>query len=128
MMMNLVKYQMNHTLYAIKGIMTENHNDIRIGKLGTFSFKKGTYVYVGSAKRNIQSRIERHLKIDKKLHWHFDYLRPFLHVVEVETYGRDEGECQLFLRLLQEQNGGIPVQGFGSSDCRCESHLFYNRK
>jgi len=114
-----------HTLYAIKTVMTENHREITIGKLGIYDFQKGCYVYIGSAKRNIQSRINRHLKVDKKFHWHFDYLRPYLQVIEVETFSGVEGECELFQRLMKEQNGTIPVHGFGASDCRCAAHLFY---
>lgn len=118
-------FEPDHTLYAIKGRMTINHENIVIGKLGTFSFQKGLYVYVGSAKRNIQSRVERHIQIDKKQRWHFDYLRPFLEIADVETFSGEEGECKLFQRLMKEQSGIIPVRGFGSSDCRCPGHLFY---
>src|SRR5690606_41358644 len=37
----------------------------------------------------------------------------------------DEGECGLFQRLMSENNGSIPVRGFGSSDCKCPAHLFH---
>ena len=47
---------------------------LRIGKLGEFLLKKGIYIYTGSAKKNIDSRIKRHLCNKKKLHWHIDYL------------------------------------------------------
>ena len=47
---------------------------VQIGKLGVFRFPKGNYIYTGSAKRNIEKRIERHLSSNKKLHWHIDYL------------------------------------------------------
>jgi Uri superfamily endonuclease len=114
-----------HTLYAIKTRMNADYEDITVGKLGSFSFQKGIYVYVGSAKRNLQSRIERHKKTEKKLRWHFDYLRPFVEIVEINTYSGEEGECELFHRLMKEANGSIPVRGFGSSDCKCSSHLFY---
>lgn len=123
--MKPVKYEAIATLYAIKSIMADDNRDITIGKLGSFTFQKGIYVYVGSAKRNIKSRIDRHLKLEKKLHWHFDYLRPFVEILEVQTYSGDEGECQLFQRLMQENKGTIPVHGFGSSDCKCAAHLFY---
>ncbi|WP_280771735.1 GIY-YIG nuclease family protein [Salipaludibacillus daqingensis] len=124
-MIKHIKNGGNDTLYAIKAIMTLDTNDVTIGKLGSFSFQNGVYVYVGSAKRNIQSRIERHIKQDKKFRWHFDYLRPFVDIVEIQTYPGDEGECHLFHRLMKEYNGRIPVKGFGSSDCKCTSHLFY---
>jgi hypothetical protein len=31
-------------------------------------------VYTGSAKRGLDARIERHIRHDKALHWHIDYL------------------------------------------------------
>lgn len=114
-----------HTLYAIKAIMNKDRNEITIGKLGTFSFRKGMYVYVGSAKRNIEARINRHLKKEKKYHWHFDYLRPFVHIVDVTTFSGEEGECALFQRLMTEHGGEVVVKKFGSSDCDCTAHLFY---
>ena len=48
---------------------------IQVGKLGLFSFPKGSYIYAGSAKRNIEQRIERHLSSNKNLHWHINYFR-----------------------------------------------------
>lgn len=123
--MKPIKYESNHTLYAVRALMTKDYKEITIGKLGTFSFQKGLYVYVGRAKRNLQSRIERHIKLEKKQRWHFDYLRPFLQIIKIETYSGDEGECQLFQRLMVENKGHVPVRGFGSSDCNCKAHLFF---
>ncbi|MDN6640912.1 MAG: GIY-YIG nuclease family protein [Tetragenococcus sp.] len=117
--------QNEDTLYAIKGYLSEKQEHVQIGKLGCFSFEKGYYVYVGSAKRNIRSRISRHIQIEKKQHWHLDYLRPYLEIQEVQTYPGAEGECQLFARLRKQNEGSIPAKGFGSSDCQCVSHLFY---
>jgi Uri superfamily endonuclease len=114
-----------HSLYAVKGFLEEDRKDLAIGKLGVFSFRKGLYVYVGSARKNLQSRIARHLQMEKKLRWHFDYLRPYLKIVEVETFPGEEGECRLFQRLMTELGGIAPVRGFGSSDCGCAAHLFF---
>ncbi|WP_286171713.1 GIY-YIG nuclease family protein [Gracilibacillus phocaeensis] len=112
------------TLYAIQGYLSEEET-ITIGKLGTFDFDKGWYVYVGSAKRHITSRIQRHLQLQKKQRWHIDYLRPFLQMEAVQTYPGAEGECGLFQRLRTKHEGDLPVKGFGSSDCKCYTHLFY---
>ncbi|MBY7142562.1 GIY-YIG nuclease family protein [Virgibacillus sp. NKC19-3] len=114
------------TRYAIKTWLPEDIEAVTIGKLGQFHFPKGYYVYVGSAKRNIRSRVDRHLQVDKKKRWHIDYLRPYLQIQAVQTYSGVEGECELFQRLVQENGGTMPVKGFGSSDCRCFSHLFYS--
>jgi len=73
-------------LIIIKNNETQS---ITIGKLGNFVFPKGYYVYVGSAMRNLQKRISRHLSKDKKFHWHIDYLLAkvkiiFLHFMNLK--------------------------------------------
>ncbi|MGE5336851.1 MAG: DUF123 domain-containing protein, partial [Gemmatimonadota bacterium] len=45
-----------------------------IGRLGVFDFPAGRYLYTGSARRNLDARIARHLRGIKRLHWHIDYL------------------------------------------------------
>lgn len=119
-----VHLQEEHTLYAIRCHLSEE-KVITIGKLGTFTFPSGHYLYVGSAKRNIRARVNRHLKVEKKMHWHFDYLRPYVQVVKVETFDGAIGECGLFKRIADENKGILLVKGFGSSDCRCTTHLMY---
>lgn len=100
--------------------------DIRIGKLGAFHFPAGFYIYSGSAKRNIEARIKRHLSRDKKLRWHIDYLlnHPEAEVYDSKMFARDE--CT----LNQKVRGEIIARGFGASDCRnqCGSHLIYTGK
>ncbi len=94
---------------------------VRIGRLGSFDFPAGCYVYTGSALRNFEARVSRHLSTSKKMHWHIDYLlaAPGVSVREVRRYG--EAECF----VNQRTAGAVEVPGFGSSDCRagCGSHL-----
>ncbi len=96
---------------------------IRVGRLGKFDFTAGCYVYTGSARRNLESRIARHLRREKKLRWHIDYLlnHPAAEVTDVRVFTAPE--C----RVNQQAPGIIPVPGFGASDCRrgCKSHLKY---
>ena len=47
---------------------------VQVGRLGRFEFVAGDYVYTGSALRNFEARIRRHLSAVKKMHWHIDYL------------------------------------------------------
>ena len=70
-----------------------------------FSFQKGIYVYVGSAKRNILQRINRHKEFHKKLHWHFDYLRPYGTITRIITYDHSFGECELAENIRKKENG-----------------------
>lgn len=100
---------------------------LTIGKLGTFQFRPGFYLYVGSARRNLPARINRHLRQDKKLRWHIDYLLTQGEVVEVILVEED-AECQIANALREMPEVSLPIPGFGSSDCKCSSHLFYIRK
>lgn len=102
--------------------------EIKIGKLGKINFKKGHYVYVGSAMNSLESRINRHLNEEKKLHWHIDYLLKESEISDViYNVSTKKVECELSQYL---SNKTTSIKGFGCSDCMCESHLYYfkNRK
>ena len=96
--------------------------DLKIGKLGIYLFPVGSYVYAGSAKKNINKRIERHLS-KKKLHWHIDYLLNNDAAQIIDIKKSEMIECS----LNKKTNGTIIIKGFGSSDCNlcCGSHLKY---
>ncbi len=96
---------------------------VNIGRLGKASFKKGFYVYVGSAMANLSKRIERHRRIEKEHHWHIDELRAaaeFHSALPIRSSTRLE--CELAKALSRIATWSIPK--FGSSDCFCETHLF----
>ncbi len=96
--------------------------EIEVGALGMIEFREGYYVYVGSAQRNMKKRVERHLRKDKKLKWHIDYLLKYARVVDFfGVEAEKEWEEKLALRF-SELYPHIP--GFGSSDSRAPSHLF----
>lgn len=114
----------SHTLYAIY-LQVPSEKTIKIGKLGSYLFKKGMYIYVGSAKRNIVSRVNRHKCEQKPLRWHFDYLRPYGTITKIISYEKALGECELAEKIRKEVGGSYPIKRFGSSDCRCTSHLIY---
>lgn len=94
---------------------------VRVGRLGYIDFPAGLYVYTGSALRNFEARVARHLSVTKKMHWHIDYLlaAPGVEVRDVRRYG--ETECVVNQALA----GQILAMGFGASDCQagCGSHL-----
>lgn len=96
---------------------------LTIGRLGSFEFPTGLYLYFGSALNGLEGRIRRHLQRDKKLHWHVDYLASVADMEQVwwQT-GRERKECGWAQRAVRE-GGEVIARGFGSSDCRCETHL-----
>lgn len=95
---------------------------INVGSLKMIAFPRGNYAYVGSAMGGFKSRLNRHLKSDKKPRWHIDYLlnRAFISsIILVKT--EERLECAI-AQTLNRQFMSVP--GFGCSDCRCRSHLF----
>ena len=104
-------------------IIEVNKNQyLKIGKKLKIDFKKGYYVYVGSAMNNLESRVKRHLSKTKKLHWHVDYLLKNNEITEV-IYNLDEKvECDISQKLAKNNTF---IKDFGCSDCDCESPLYY---
>ena len=97
---------------------------IQVGKLSGFLFRKGYYVYTGSARRGLKARIERHKRREKKLYWHIDYFLESGTVIDVRTYTQGVlTECELNKKIFHLEGAEIPAPGFGSSDCNCPSHL-----
>jgi sugar fermentation stimulation protein A len=99
--------------------------NVETGALGTLHFAAGWYIYAGSARKNLSSRINRHLRrVRKKQHWHIDYLSLWAEQIKAyPIYSYRNLECDLARAL--ENLGGQGIPGFGSSDCACKSHLFY---
>jgi sugar fermentation stimulation protein A len=99
--------------------------EIETGALGPLPFEAGWYVYSGSARKNLASRINRHLrKQGKQKHWHMDYLTPWAAAMKaLPILSYRNLECDLAREL--GGLGGRAVPDFGSSDCRCGSHLYF---
>jgi len=111
-------------VYCLK-ISVREDVDIAVGALGIIHFKSGFYAYIGSAQNNLEKRVARHLSSSKKIRWHIDYLLEHPSVIVSEVLCKEAGkseECHI-ASLLANTADSIPR--FGSSDCRCKSHLFY---
>jgi Uri superfamily endonuclease len=101
---------------------------VEVGALGSITFPKGEYVYVGSALNSLEPRIERHVLTSTGdhavTHWHIDYLlrEPAVSIQQVYAIETNERiECSIAANVADH---GEPVKGFGCSDCRCVSHLY----
>jgi Uri superfamily endonuclease len=106
-------------------IHLKQNSQIKVGKLGEINFKGGYYIYVGSAMNSLGARIKRHLRENKKLFWHVDYLLSVQDAkIDYVMYviSDDKLECTL---ASQISKNGTLISGFGCSDCKCGSHLFY---
>ena len=97
--------------------------DIIVGKLGYVSFPTASYAYVGSAMNGLRARVARHIRYEKKPHWHIDYL---LKEAEIEEIILCPSEARLECSLAQTLDRELEsIPGFGSSDCKCQSHLYF---
>ena len=97
---------------------------IKIGALGKIEFKKGYYLYTGSAMNSLIPRLKRHLSKNKKLHWHIDYLLKNAEIEEIIfTDSLKKIECQIADNINTLEN----IPNFGCSDCQCTSHLHYTK-
>jgi Uri superfamily endonuclease len=101
---------------------------LEIGRLGRRYFAPGWHVYVGSALGpGGLKRALRHARLaqnrDRTPKWHIDYLllSPRFSLEAIYCAPTDDpAECAVARGL-----GGPSVPGFGCSDCRCTSHLFF---
>ena len=98
--------------------------NVDVGALGRVNFEKGLYAYVGSAQNNLEKRIKRHLRKTKQKFWHIDYLLDDDNVKVLKVFYKHAGkseECKAASRIAERS---VSIKGFGSSDCKCRSHLF----
>lgn len=101
---------------------------LKVGRLGHFNLVSGFYVYVGSAlgSGGLRARLRHHLKPAKRPHWHVDYFSLLTPPKAIcAAHGNHRREHDWAMRLGQLPNATQPIPGFGASDCRCVSHLYY---
>ena len=101
---------------------------IQIGRLGALQLQLGFYVYVGSAlgPGGVRARLAHHLKLSRRPHWHIDYLRAHTKVEEI-CYRLDTRRLEHVWaeHIGLAKGASVPLVGFGSTDCRCKSHLVF---
>lgn len=100
---------------------------ISVGALGDIHFKDGYYTYIGSARSDNFSRIDRHKRTDTgendTQHWHIDYLLSSPNVTLERAFTTHSiNECELAKSLQLDE-----IDEFGSSDTDCTSHLKYSQ-
>jgi Uri superfamily endonuclease len=106
---------------------------LEVGSLGSMSFLEGFYVYTGSAMGSggISARISRHLRSEKKVFWHIDYLIGTQSIKVFALFSAESKrklECNVNKSIVSNLDASI-VSGFGSSDCLtvCGGHLLFMR-
>lgn len=110
-------------------ILKLNHEkSIQVGKLGKFKFAPGFYAYIGSAfgPGGLGGRMKHHFKSTAKPHWHIDYLKNFTSIEQVWFSEQQIRREHNWAKLMSQMDGvSVGIKGFGCSDCKCETHLFY---
>ncbi len=101
---------------------------LEIGSLGEIKFVKGFYIYIGSALSpgGLAKRVERHLRSEKKLFWHIDYLlNSSLAEISAVAWIADQQklECSISQEIDKLVDLVSSISHFGSSDCKCKGHL-----
>jgi len=122
---------MNSGVYVVKAWLERNKRfsfykpgSVKDRKYGKHKFSPGFYLYVGRAMRNLGARIRRHQMDKKAIHWHIDRLlrkADGMMAFMYENYDA-KNECRIAGEFMKKYDC---VDGFGSSDCKCRSHLFY---
>lgn len=109
-------------------LLIEVRGELSIGALGRQKFD-GLYAYVGSAQGpGGFKRVARHCRVASgrapARRWHIDRLLQHgrLEAVFIRETADPGAECALAAELGEILPPAVP--GFGSSDCRCPTHLF----
>jgi Uri superfamily endonuclease len=99
--------------------------DIRLNKKEPVRLPSGWLVYAGSAKGpgGLRARLARHLRAEKRPHWHVDQLTVRADEILALPVA-DGNECEIVATLLGHPAFSVAVAGFGNTDCAiCDSHL-----
>lgn len=108
-------------------LLMENLEDqnVEVGKLGKVQFKPGFYVYVGSGMTNLEKRVKHHQLKKKSYHYHIDYITPKVMKIKKPFLIRTNERMESELAIEVEKVCDEMIEGFGCSDTKEKSHLFY---
>jgi len=121
---DVLKNELEDSGTYILVIHNNQKQKIEIGNLGRVNFEKGYYCYIGSAMQNLTKRVDRHKRKIKNHHWHIDYLLDKTKIHKsIEIRSNEKLECIVANGVKKISDGEI--KNFGSSDCSCNSHLFF---
>ena len=106
-----------------------SETDIAIGSLGIVRFRRGYYAYTGSARGpGGLARVKRHMDVmsgsNPARRWHIDYLLPHTSLVSISIAQTTlDLECEIAMKIGEKLDH---IPNFGSTDCKCPSHLHYS--
>ena len=111
-------------------LRSEATRSITVGRLGELHLCAGFYLYIGSAfgPGGLRARVQHHSRRTVRPHWHVDYLRRHTRLEAVWYCCGARCEHQTAAVVAGLPGAVVPMPGFGSSDCGCETHLFWFAK
>ncbi len=126
------RIEVNRGIYILE-IFTEYDFTLKTKAFGKVHLEKGYYYYVGSAQKNLRSRIQRHLKKEKIVRWHIDLLTTAeetrITKICILPFAPKSAECETVQKMLKLKFAVNSIPHFGNSDCNiCQTHLLYSRK
>ncbi|BBE31228.1 endonuclease [Tepiditoga spiralis] len=107
-------------------LLVEIERDIEVKiKRKEIKIKKGKYLYVGSAMKNLHQRVGRHISFkegDYKKHWHIDSLlengKVLFSIIIPDGIYKEEKFSKKF------NNNFNSIKNFGATDLKTDSNLF----
>lgn len=119
----------NRGIYILE-LFAEKDFTISAKKFIDVTFPKGYYYYIGSAQKNLKSRIGRHFKKEKIINWHIDHLTTHESIRIINYFIIHEAEKNIEAEIANnfevDFEAQIIVNGFGNSDTKeTKTHLFY---
>ncbi len=114
-------------------LLAEKDFTISAKKFIHIKFPKGYYYYIGSAQKNLTSRLERHERKTKTIHWHIDHLTTNKSIRKIKPFIIPEAkknlEAEIANNFIKFFDAKIIANGFGNSDTKeTKTHLFYRSK
>ena len=122
----------NKGIYILE-LFAEKDFTISAKKFIDVTFPLGYYYYIGSAQKNLKSRIGRHLKKEKIINWHIDHLTTH-ESIRISNYfiiqeAKKNIEAEIANNFEVDFEAQIIVNGFGNSDTKeTKTHLFYKNE
>jgi len=99
-----------------------------VGALGRCRFPGGLHVYAGSAMNGLRARLARHVRREKRVHWHVDRLTTAAgcRVLGAVVFTSPVlGECEIVGALEGVEDAEVRPPRFGASDHGCRGHLVW---
>jgi Uri superfamily endonuclease len=111
-------------------LFAEHPKRCQLGRFGEQTLEHGWYLYVGSAQGSggLRARLGHHLTPSPRPHWHIDYLKAALPIVELWFCAGPRLESDWAAALAAHPWSRVPIPGFGATDARGEEHLFHFRR